>query len=379
MGKETRIKKKKAKRRSALDWARVAVVLIGLVAIFVTIFLDESIIISLELNQISKVELENSYFRTENGIVINNFRDTIIFPDDKLTFKITLINKSEKTIDYTPIIRILQGEVIVKGPIQLENRTLIPYEGWTFYQKEFFVGGEGAKRLEIEIGGIDLETGEKIPSELFEKDLQILSLSDKIQSDQAKILFAGIIASAAIGGITLMALYLNQRTANREVIQLEKQNELMKKQNKQLQKQFNEQMKIMNVDVHSKTMARIFELLTNPDMKTHKQKIANGYWAFKDAKKPVIFQTGSASTSASIVKQAFDQACLQYELGLVNREQFLAVYGGNVVRFWKILQEDIEDDQRGNPEICKFFQNVAQKFIEVFHINAEPYRYEESL
>ena len=159
MGKETRIKKKKAKRRSALDWARVAAVLIGLVAIFVTIFLDEPIIISLELNQISKVELENSYFRTENGIVINNFRDTIIFPDDKLTFKTTLINKSEKTIDYTPIIRILQGEVIVKGPIQLENRTLIPYEGWTFYQKEFFVGGEGAKRL-AELTEMDVDVCE---------------------------------------------------------------------------------------------------------------------------------------------------------------------------------------------------------------------------
>lgn len=345
-------------------------------SITAVLLLNEPIIVEFELNELSKVDLENEYFKME-GVLINNFRDIVIFPEDKLTFKTTLKNKSEQSIDYTPIIKILQGENTVQDPIILPNRTLLPERGWTFWQTDFFVGGEGTKRLEIEIKIRDANTWEELPSKTFEKDLQVLSLSNKIQSDQNITLLAGILVSGLIGSITLAALYSNQKTSKKEVKQLEVQNELMKTQNEQLQKQFDEQMKIMTVDVQAKTMARIFELLTNPTMKKHKQTVANGYWAFKDAKKPVIFQTGSASTSASIVKQAFDQACLQYELGLVDQEQFCAVYGGTVVRFWKILEEDVKDDQKGNPEICKFFQRVAQKFIDDLHVVAEPYRYEE--
>jgi len=200
------------------------------------ILLNEPIIVNFDLNQISKIDFENEYF-IMNGVLINNYRDVVIFPNDKLTFKATLLNKSDKEIDYIPTIKILQGEKIIDGPIQLVNRTLIPNVGWTFYQHEFFVGDEGTKRFQITINGTDIETGNQIPTKYIEIDLQILSLSNKIQSDQTNTLLAGVIASFMIGGGTLTALYFNQRTSNKEISKLDNQNELSEKQIRLLKKQ----------------------------------------------------------------------------------------------------------------------------------------------
>ncbi len=62
------------------------------------------------------------------------------FPDDKLTVKAALINKWDNELNYCPTIKVLQGEKIIEGPFQLQNYTLIPNKGWTFFQQEFFVG-----------------------------------------------------------------------------------------------------------------------------------------------------------------------------------------------------------------------------------------------
>jgi len=210
--------------------------IIGAIISISLILLNEPIIVNLELNQIANIDFENEYFKMD-GILINNYRDIVIFPDDKLTFKTTLHNKSDKEIDYVPTIKLLRGEKTVDGPTQLANRTLNPNVGWTFYKHEFFVGDEGTKRLQIMIEGTEVEAGTQIPIQYIETDLQILSLSNKIQSDQTNTLLMGVIASSFIGGGTLSALYFNQKTSKKEIKKLDKQNELSEKQINLLQKQ----------------------------------------------------------------------------------------------------------------------------------------------
>lgn len=234
-----KVKKNRIKKRvyDQQKKARNQVIIGAIIAIVVTILaviFDEPIIVNFELNEVTKVEIKNSYFET-TGVIINNFRDTVIFPDDKLTLKIALVNKFAKKIEYTPTIKILQGGKIIEGPFELESRVLAPNGGWTSYQKEFFVGGEGIKELEILFTGLDGETKEELVSTLFEKDLQVLSLNDKLQSDQNNTLLLGVIFSLIIGGGTVTALILNQKTSKAEVSQLEIQNEnFLKKTSEQI-------------------------------------------------------------------------------------------------------------------------------------------------
>lgn len=345
--------------------------------LFLIAFVGEYVIVGFELNQIDTINGGSMFVHTENGKLINNYRNGAIFPSDKITYKTDLISNRNDAITVNPTIKVIQAGMNVTEPVKIRTLILDNQGELEKISHEFFVGREGRTEIIIEYQILNNTTLKQIDLARLTSEIEVLSLSDKLQSDQNFTLLVGIIVSGGIGFITFLALRSSQKTAKNEVKQLEIQNDLMKKQNEQLQEQFQEQIKLMNVDVHSKTMSRIFELLTNPEMKKHKQTVANGYWSFKDTKKPVIFETGSASTSASIVKQAFDQACLLYELGLVDHEQFIAVYGGTVVRFWKILEEDIKDDQKHNPEICKFFQTVAQKFINDFHIYAEPYNTEQ--
>ncbi|MCV0367326.1 MAG: hypothetical protein K5798_08725 [Nitrosopumilus sp.] len=347
--------------------------IIALLGITLSVILDEIVIVEFDLNQIDSINGGSYYVHTENGKLINNYRSGAIFPSDKITYKTDLVSNVDDIITVKPTVKVIQAGTNVTEPVEMR---ILGFDNKGELEKisqEFFVGREGRTEIIIEYQILNNTTQKQIDLARLTSEIEVLSLSDKLQSDQNYTLLVGIIVSGGIGFITFLALRSSQKTAKNEVKQLEIQNDLMKTQNEQLQKQFKEQIKLMNVDVHSKTMSRIFELLTNPEMKKHKQKVANGYWSFKNNNEPAIFSTGSASISASIVKQAFDQACLLYELGLVDHEQFLAVYGGTVVRFWKILEDDVKDDQRHNPEICKFFQTVAQKFIHDFNIVAEPY------
>ena len=126
------------------------------------------------------------------------------------------------------------------------------------------------------------------------------------------------------------------------------------------------------------SMSECIKILGDPNVKEWKQKIANGYWSFKDRNQPVIFTTGSASTAAYKVRQAFNNVSIFYQRSLLNKEYFRDAYGGTLVRFWNILKEDIENDQKNNPDICKHFKAVAIELINDHKITAEPYRSDKS-
>ena len=119
---------------------KIATVLtiIGTVVSISGILLNEPIVINLELNKIKDNDFENNYFKLDY-LLINNYRDSVIFPDDKLTVKAGLVNKWDNNLNYFPTIKVLQGEKIIEGPFQLQNYTLIPNGGWAFFQQEFFV------------------------------------------------------------------------------------------------------------------------------------------------------------------------------------------------------------------------------------------------
>ncbi len=45
-----------------------------------------------------------------------------------------------------------------------------------------------------------------------------------------------------------------------------------------------------------------------------------------------------------------------------------------MVRFWRILKDDILDIQENKPDFCKHFQKVAEELMLEYSIVGEPYR-----
>ena len=120
------------------------------------------------------------------------------------------------------------------------------------------------------------------------------------------------------------------------------------------------------------SMLTCFQILSSDEAMDSKRKIADNFKVKRKQGKNIIFNSGSISTDAYRVKHAFNQVSLLYKLSLVNQEYFEQSYGGSVVRFWKILEEDIKLHQKDNPEYAKHFENVAKIMMEKGY-DDEPY------
>jgi len=122
------------------------------------------------------------------------------------------------------------------------------------------------------------------------------------------------------------------------------------------------------------SMENLSRLLNTHDFRDHKKNAAFWYWRRKDTKKTVNFENSPFEKSGHALKQGFNEASALYERNLIDNEHFRDIYGGTVVRFWKILEEDIKATQQNNSEICKHFESVAKELMGEYGIKGEPYR-----
>lgn len=131
-----------------------------------------------------------------------------------------------------------------------------------------------------------------------------------------------------------------------------------------------------NKQLDNTAMTKMFELLSKPELKAAKRKIAREYWALKDAGKKAIFDRNSELRSdADRLKTAFNQACALVLHGSPNKEYFFRLYGGNVVRTWALLEDDIARDLEKNPAFCTYFKEIKEKFEpRILPAMRKPYR-----
>lgn len=214
----------------------------------ITAIVEEPLIVEFNLNEIISINGQSSYIATESGKLINNYRSGVIFPNDKITYKTDLVNKNEIPITVKPTIRVTQpGQGVFQslnlGFFNLSNNDKVSLS------EEFFVYNEGHTEITIQYEVLNATDYKRIDSVTITKHIEVLSLSDKLQSDQNNTLLAGIIVSSIIGGGTLTALYLNQKTSKIEINRLDKHNKLAEEQIKLLNKQNQElknQFKVQN-------------------------------------------------------------------------------------------------------------------------------------
>lgn len=376
-----------SKRRKFVltKWDKISIVvaMIGLIVGLSSTVFSEPIVINFELNEVSKVDIENNFFKTDQGVIINNFRNTVIYPNDKLTYKTILINKHETPVEYTAFIILRQGGKQVFDPIQLETRNMTGYNYWTTYQREFFVGDEGVKELEIQIQGHDPDSGEMVTSKNFVKNIEVLSLSEKLQSDQNNLTFWGLLASSVIGVGTLAALYFSQKTANKEIGKLDEQNDHLKTQNELLRKQSDNQNNLARMDLNTTTLFKVFELLSSPEIRKARNMLYDEYWKFIDDKKIANLDNAKDEIKHQVdqVLSSFDQVSGLVLNGLLDKEIFFGLYGELIVRDWNALSETIKSRQKDNPKTLYHFTTLAAEFDQRItnKSRVQPYRRSKSL
>jgi len=94
----------------------------------------------------------------------------------------------------------------------------------------------------------------------------------------------------------------------------------------------------------------------------------------KRQRRPVYFENTKYAESASNVKKVLNQASKLYEQNSVEGENFREIFGGTLVRFWRILEDEILHEQEINPDTCKYFQKVVKELRDKYRIVGEPYK-----
>ena len=120
--------------------------------------------------------------------------------------------------------------------------------------------------------------------------------------------------------------------------------------------------------------AALVSLMINKEFKGHKKNVASWYWNRKDRGEPVYFENTKYSKSASRLMEVFNQASKLYEQSLVDKEDFREIFGGTLVRFWRILEDEILHEQEINPDTCKYFQKVVKELQDKYGIVGQPYQ-----
>jgi hypothetical protein len=125
---------------------------------------------------------------------------------------------------------------------------------------------------------------------------------------------------------------------------------------------------------HDKSsLTTVYAILGTPEIVGDKKIIADEYNSLKERNKPAIFEGGTINHAVRL-QEAFNQVSILYQSKSINQKIFRQEYGGHLVRFWKIMKDDITKKQEKNPNICKNFQDVAKDFMDNFGINEEPYK-----
>jgi len=115
-------------------------------------------------------------------------------------------------------------------------------------------------------------------------------------------------------------------------------------------------------------------LLNKKKIKDHKKYVTFWYWNRVDRNEPVYFENTKYAENALELENAFNQASKLYEQNLVDKKWFLDIFGGTIVRFWHILEDEVLRSQKNNPDFCCYFQKVSKEFMEKYKIIGEPYR-----
>ncbi len=114
--------------------------------------------------------------------------------------------------------------------------------------------------------------------------------------------------------------------------------------------------------------AALVSMMINKEFKDHKKHVVFWYWNRKDRSEPVYFENTKYAESASRLKEVFNQAAKLYEQNSVDKENFREIFGGTLVRFWRILEDEILHEQEINPDTCKYFQKVVKELRDKYRI-----------
>jgi hypothetical protein len=107
---------------------------------------------------------------------------------------------------------------------------------------------------------------------------------------------------------------------------------------------------------------KVFELLNDMEQRNARGILFDLYRKLRNEGHDLILEvrTNPNKILAHKVESSFDQISVLIQEGLLDKDSFLRIYAGTVIRTWIILEKDIggERQRTNNNNICKEFENL---------------------
>ena len=212
---------------------------------------------------------------------------------------------------------------------KIENRTLKSFEvkgaeNKSQQTESFDIGPHGLNQIEIILKLNNAATKQFLHNATALANFEVMSFSEKSQNDAIFLATGALLVTAGLGAITVFFSYLGH--------------------NASLQEQ------------RFATTNKVFDLLSGKENKERWKLLHDWYHNSKDKGNNAIFKDPDKKPVASRMKEALNQAGALYNAGLIDRNLLMGIYGGIIIRLYKVLENDIEDDRKTNPEASKFTQ-----------------------
>ena len=271
---------------------------------------------------------ENAYFASKENQIVTK-KGQLITPDEEVGVLFKFKNLIGYDLSVNPIVSILRDE----EPI--DNQTLEPFIVTSNHNREdiarsFQIGPSGLNRA-IFLFSIWNNTDKMKFIDNFTSGIsyEVAPSSDRMQNDSIFIATGALLITSTIGATTVVFTYLGHKASLR--------------------------------DQRFATTDKVFDLLSGGQNKKRWKKLHDWYWESKEKhEKKVILKDSIKKPEVSQMKENLNKTGALYYAGLVDRKLLMDIYGGIIIRLYKVLEDDIKDDRRTNPEASKYTEKMYE-------------------
>jgi hypothetical protein len=295
-----------------------------IISILIMVTATISISIIILQNENKKIVETFDFFENHHIISKNNQINTnnggYVTPNDEVEILFNIKNLHNHSVFVNPLL-----SISVDGK-KIENQTLDSFEiegaENISIKRLFDIGSDGLNQVEFILNILNSTTKQSLYNATALANFEVMSFSEKSQNDSIFLATSALLVTAALGTIAVFFSYLGHKTS------------------------FQEQ--------RYTTTTKVFELLSGEENKERWKKLHQWYHESKEKGKSATLKDEDKKLDATRMKEALNQAGALYNAGLIDRKLLLDIYGGIIIRLYKVLENDIEDDQKTNPEASKF-------------------------
>lgn len=264
---------------------------------------------------------ESKYYTVSYGGILNLDRANYVYPNDRLSYLVVLNKKTTVGQIYiNASMQYIVGHTIAEtydfGYLPLGGSAV----NYVQYEYPFSAREEGTNEIRLILNIFD-SNGKPIDWAVEDTPFQVLSTTDKLQSDLVTATGILAVGTIVIGAVTIITLIQTNRTHKKQIETTDKQNKIS-------------------------ALMEIFKTLGENENRNARRVLYKTKRDYSSSNDIGVFKIRTNYQQVSSVASIFNQIGSLIEKNIIPKEEFLDLYADTTILCWLSLKEHIENEQK---------------------------------